>query len=537
MERFSAKIVMLHGYRRAGLALIAGAFLALAQAPFDFFFAGFISIPLLVWLLDGAAADRKGRFLSSIRPAFSVGWFFGFGYFLAGLWWVATALLVDAEQFAWAIPLAITVLPAGLALFYALATASARIFWSDGLGRVFALAASFGIFEWLRGTILTGFPWNPVGFAGMPTPILMQSVHAVGSASMNILVVLLFAVPALLSTRRHLMPGAAGGFLLLAMHLGYGYWHMQQPVDDADKKPLNVRVVQPAIDQSEKWDGAVRDRIFSTLLDLSRQPNTESRAPSELIVWPETSIPFLLTDRPDALVQIADMLKAGQMLIAGAVREEQDPSVANGVVYYNSMIAIDDAGVIADAVDKVHLVPFGEYMPFEEQLARWGITKIVPLPASFRPGTQSSLSILDGIIASGFICYEIIFPGEVGRSADGAGLIINITNDAWFGTTPGPYQHFRQAQIRAVETGLSVIRAANSGISGLIDPRGHVVGALSLNSKGFVDVTAMTRPGHKIPAAQHNLIFLSLLITLGLFSFGLSGVYRRKISLNIRHSN
>jgi apolipoprotein N-acyltransferase len=484
MERLAGRIILLWGWRRALVAFLAGAIAVLGQPPYDFFAAGFVSFPILVWLLDGATAFPPSGLMRRLAPAFAIGWWFGFGYFAAGLWWVGGALLVEADAFAWALPLAVLGLPALMAVFYGIAAVLARLLWSDGIGRLAALAAAFGIGEWLRTVLLTGFPWNAIGYIAMPDPLFMQSVAATGTMGMNVLAVFVFSMPALLAARSHRMTGAALAILLVAAHVGFGYWMLSRPVQ-ADTKELIVRIVQPAVEQDEKWDQAVRDRIFKTLLDLSVAPQEAGAKPANLILWPETSIPFLLTDRPDALTAIGEMLQPGQLLLAGIVREE----AAGGSEprYYNSVVAINDAGEMVDAVDKVHLVPFGEYLPFQGLLEQVGIQKIVALPMDFASGAERhALALPGGLKGVAFICYEIIFPDLVGQDARDADVIVSVTNDGWFGNTPGPYQHFRQAQIRAVETGKPLIRAANTGISGIIDARGRVVDALAMKAQGTV---------------------------------------------------
>ncbi|WP_274626227.1 apolipoprotein N-acyltransferase [Arvimicrobium flavum] len=491
MEGFAGRIVLLWGWRRVLTAFLAGALAALGQAPYDFFAVGFVSFPVLVWLLDGATACSPAGLLKRLRPAFATGWWFGFGYFVAGLWWVGGALLVEADAFAWALPLAVLGLPALLAVFFGLAAVLARLFWGEGVGRIAALAAAFGVAEWLRAVAFTGFPWNPVGYIAMPVPLLMQSVGVVGTMGMNVLAVFVFSMPALLAARSHRAAGAALAALLAVAHVGYGAWALSWPAPAGENK-LSVRIVQPSIDQSEKWEGSVRDRIFKTLLDLSALPVAEGQPKPELILWPETSLPFLLTERPDALVAMGELLQPGQMLMAGIVREEGG-APSGSARYYNSVVAINDAGVIVDAVDKVHLVPFGEYLPFQDILGELGLQKVVTLPLDFAAGSaRHAMTLPGGMRGVPFVCYEIIFPTLVAADTGAADVIINVTNDAWFGDTPGPYQHFRQAQIRAAESGLPVLRSANNGISGVIDARGRVVDALAIDARAVIDATVAT---------------------------------------------
>jgi apolipoprotein N-acyltransferase len=517
MERLAGKVILLWGWRRALVALLAGALAALSQPPFDFFAACFIAFPVLVWLLDGAAS-QPGEGLSRrlLRP-FLIGWWFGFGYFLAGLWWTGAALLVEAELFAWALPLAVLGLPALLGLFYGFATLVARLFWNDGAGRIAALAAAFAAAEWLRGFVLTGFPWNAIGQAAMPVPLMMQSVGVVSMAGINALAVFVFAAPALLASRRGRIPAFAIAALAAALHVGYGAWRLAG-AEAAPDTLLHVRIVQPSIAQNEKWDAGVRERIFASLIELSARPVAAGAAEPDLIVWPETSVPFILSERPEALTALAGLLGDRQTLFAGAVRIEGERAEAR---YYNAIVAVDGEGEIVDATDKMWLVPFGEFMPFADLLSRIGVEKLVRSVSAFTPGSQRPLlTALPGVTALPFICYEIIFPGTAGFGDTQADFILNVTNDAWFGDTPGPYQHFRQAQIRAAEAGRPLVRAANNGISGVVDAYGRIVDAFALDAVGALDVAIprqrLSSPGRPELVGACIIVFFAAWAVLGL---------------------
>lgn len=490
MQRLSQRILLLSGWRRALVAFLAGAFTTLTLAPFHLFFVGFLTFPILVWLLDGAVGASDDNRFGRLWPAFSVGWWFGFGYFLMGLWWLANALLVEAPEFAWAIPLAVLGLPAVLAIFYALAAALARMLWSEGLPRMFVLAAAFGVMEWLRTFVFTGFPWNAIGQGFMPTPLLMQSVAISGSDAMNALTVLAFAIPAVFIARGR---SAFVGVLLLALmvggHAGIGYWRLNI-VPDAEPDGRIVRIVQPAIDQSEKWSPENAKSTFDNLLALSAAaPVSEDAVRPQIIVWPETSVPFILTNQPAAVAAIADTLQIGQTLVAGVVREETaDETEGAQALFYNSMTVIDSEGIITGAADKVHLVPFGEYLPLKEQLAQLGMKAVAAADRGYIGATQRrALDLPGGLKAIPLICYEVIFANEASRLTADDGVIINVTNDAWYGNTPGPYQHFHQSQLRAVELGLPMIRSANNGISAIIDAKGRTNEKMGYGKAGAID--------------------------------------------------
>ena len=492
MEWLADRVILAWGFRRALLAIGAGAFGVLALPPFGYFAAMFVSFTLLVWLVDGAAAPPGSGFLRRLWPAFMTGWLFGFGYFVAGLWWLGHALMIDAAEFAWALPLAILGLPAFLAVFYGLATALARLLWSDGVGRIAALAFGFGLLEWVRTFAFTGFPWNAIGYGMMPMPLMMQSAHVVGMLGVTTLAVFVFSAPALLGTRQGAIPGLSLAVLLFAAHLGYGYYalHLPDAAFRADAKAPVVRVVQPAIDQEDKMDSdADRKAIFEKHLSLSAAAPKDGGRKPDIIVWPETALPFILTDNQDALTRIAEVLDDDQVLITGAVRAE-DMGPGKPPRYYNSIYVIDGRGQIIGASDKVHLVPFGEYVPFENILDQFGIQNIVEMPGGFSAAAhRAMLALPSSVRLYPLLCYEIIFPDEMTPDIAKADAIVNVTNDAWFGDTPGPYQHFQQARVRAVEYGLPLIRSANTGISALVDAHGRLISGIDLNQQGFVDAT------------------------------------------------
>lgn len=526
LDRIAGDIILLWGFKRNMLALICGALLTLALPPFNFFAVGFVSFPILLWLIEGAVPGPNAHGALRLYPSAVVGWFFGFGYFVVGLWWLGNAVIAESWEFAWALPLAVFGLPAGLAFFFAGSAMLARSVWGRGIGAAAALAFGFGIGEWLRGILFTGFPWNSLGLTIMPAPVLMQSTSVFGITGMNALAVLVFALPGVAALSRWKLLGPLLALLLVGGQFLFGYQRLgSAPAIETAGGPI-VRIVQPSVSQSEKWDGTVRDRIFADYLKMTAQAPEADKAKPVLIVWPETAVPFLLTERPDALAALGEALSPGQTLLAGAVRQEGNRNEGEIVRYYNSMLAINDDGEVIDAADKVHLVPFGEYLPLEDLLGSFGLRQLVSTPGGFSAGAgvhRLNLPGLPEILPQ--ICYEIIFPGAL-ESTSRLGVAVNITNDAWYGATPGPYQHFRLAQIRAVESGVPVVRAANNGISGVIDGYGRVVGALPLNAVAVLDMPLPGRPHPTLYAAHGARIIFSLFATF-LAICGLTNLRRR----------
>ncbi|WP_181700783.1 apolipoprotein N-acyltransferase [Chthonobacter albigriseus] len=496
MRSVADAVILSWGWRRFLVAFVAGALSALSLAPIHAAPILLLTIPVLVLLLDGAIAPAAHG-VRRARPAAAVGWWFGFGYFLAGLWWVGAAFLVDAEAFGWMMPFAVVALPAGLALFFAFGTLIARFLWVESPMRIFALAVGLTTAEWLRGHVLTGFPWNLLGQAAGFTDVTAQAASVVGVYGLTALTLVVAAAPVVLldAPRRRWTRQAALGIaaLLLAADVGYGVLrlaHAGAP-GDAVIPDMRVRIVQPAIAQSLKWDPDEAKKTLDTLVELSdlkTGPETLGAISFTHIIWPETAVPFFLTEEPQALSQIGDMLPVGTTLITGAPRVV--PGGDGAKQYFNSVYVVDDRGRIVDAYDKAHLVPFGEYLPMEDVLGRIGLKQLVQSVGGFSSGPGLRTLVIPGAIKVGFlICYEIIFPGAATAAEDRPSILINVTNDGWFGATSGPYQHLDQARLRAIEEGIPVLRAANTGISAVVDPYGRVVAQEGLGNRGTVDST------------------------------------------------
>ena len=492
VAELSDRFTLAWGRTRVFAALAAGGIAALSMAPTGTYAwpAIFIAFPMLVWLIDGAGAGG-GR---GIAAAAGIGWWFGFGYFLAGLWWVGAAFLVDADKFAWLLPVAVAGLPAGLALFTAAGTALARALWCRGPARVVALAVGLTAAEWLRGHLLTGLPWNSFGYALAADIRLAQGAALGGLWSLTFLAIAVGALPALLadSPRETARPWrwvGLGALILAALALYGGVRLARTEVGTATG--VRLRLMQPNLPQDQKFRYAAKDAVMAHYLQLSdlskRAPGTP---PITHLIWPESAFPFFLHREPDALAQIADLLKSGAYLITGAARLEQHAEgqgLRNDV--FNSVQIVDPAGSIVATYDKVHLVPFGEYLPFQAALEAIGLEQLTRVRGGFAAGTRHrALAVPGAPPAAALICFEIVFPGEaVPEGAPRPGWILNLTNDGWFGMTSGPYQHFAQARLRAIEEGLPVVRVANTGISAVIDPLGRITAALPLGSAGVID--------------------------------------------------
>jgi apolipoprotein N-acyltransferase len=520
-------VIRARGWRRALIAFLAGAASTLALAPFYAWPAMLATFPLLVWLIDGAATARRG----GAGAAFATGWCFGFGYFLAGLYWIGYAFLVDAKTFGWLLPIAVTALPAGLAVFTGMGVVLARALWSAGASRIVTLAAALSAAEWLRGHVLTGFPWNAYGYA-LTTPLpLAQSVAVFGVWGLTFIAVAVFASPAALADRRSRpwLPVVCAAVTLAALAF-YGTVRLaRNPLAVADG--VRLRIVQPNLPQDEKFNYGAKQQIMDRYIALSeraegaggaaaraspRRPGSPTGAGAgglgpafgnaTHLIWPESAFPFFLRREPAALAAIAEMLAPGRVLITGAA-SLAEPVPGRGLRAYNSVYVIDHTGTILQSYDKLHLVPFGEFLPFQDALERLGLTQLTKVQGGFLAGDRRRKIALPGAPdVLMLICYEIIFPGEAVPPGERPDWLLNVTNDAWFGISSGPYQHFQQARVRAIEEGLPLVRAANDGISAVVDPVGRIIASLPLGREGVLDsglpratnVTTYTRIGDKL---------------------------------------
>jgi apolipoprotein N-acyltransferase len=496
ITRLAHWIVLSWGWRRALVAFSAGAVSVLAMAPFDAWPVLFFTFPILVWLVDGAAGGRLG----GLPSAAIAGWWFGFGYFLAGLYWVGYAFLVDAKIFGWLLPFAVIALPAGMACYTAFGLALARMLWTRGPTRLIALAVALTAAEWLRGHLFSGFPWNVYGYALTGPAVLAQSAALIGIWGLTFIAVAVFASPAVLTderadTRRRWLPVALG-IVLLAALAGYGAMRLNR-TPTAFVDGVRLRIMQPNLQQDQKFNYGAKQKVMSQYLELSdRSTGPQSGGVRDVthLIWPESAFPFLLTREPDALAQIAALLPEGTVLITGAVRAPEAPPGQTIERAYNSIYVIDHDGSILSVYDKIHLVPFGEYLPFQNFLEKLGLMQLTKLPGGFIAGERRrAMEVPRAPRMLPLLCYEIIFPGEVKPEGARPGWLLNLTNDGWFGISSGPYQHLQQARVRTIEQGLPLVRAANTGISAVIDPLGRVIKSLPLGVEGIMDASLPRR--------------------------------------------
>ncbi len=499
IDRLAGWVRTRTGWRGALLAFAMGAISVLAMAPFHVWPVLCLTFASLVWQIDGAIGRRvvpAGSWRKSPwLAAATVGWWFGFGYFFAGLFWIGEAFLVEADKFAVLLPLAVTSMPAGLALFWAVATAAASLAWRPGLARVLALALALGAVEWLRGHVLTGFPWNVIGYALTYPLSLMQWASLLGIYGLTLVTVFVLAAP-LVTWADGGATRARGVTILIATVLvlmAGGHWSLAYHGSEPWKDKPRIRIVQPSIPQREKWQAQHQRRIFDLHLALTTKNAAgieDGAAGVDLIIWPEAAMPFLPLDTPEAIEAIGKVLPLGAHLVSGGLRthpEDADKPL-DAKRFYNSLIAFGAGGQAVAIYDKIHLVPFGEYLPLARWLDAIGLEPLTRRRGGFNTGISPRplMTVLPNLPFAPLICYEAIFPGAVVQGRRPM-FLVNVTNDGWFGNTTGPRQHLHQARVRAVEEGLPLLRVANNGISAVIDTQGHILHRLDMDVVGVID--------------------------------------------------
>jgi apolipoprotein N-acyltransferase len=462
----------------------AGVVAATGQAPFDLWILSLIGLGLGLLRVSLAGTARQG---------FCRGWAFGLGYFALALSWIIEPFLVDLARHGWMAPFALIGMAGGMALFWG-AAGGISVRLRMGLwGAAVLLAAA----EFLRSYIFTGFPWALIGHIWIETPVA-QWAAIIGPQGLTLLAVL-FGAAFVMPRNRGWRGGAVGLSFALLWIGGTGLQGAPEVLTD---RPV-VRLVQPNAPQHQKWDPVHIPTFFRRQIAA-----TEAEPRPDLIIWPETSVPVIL-DRAEATLSAMAEAAGGVPVVFGIQRFE-------GRKIYNSAALLDSTGRVGQIYDKYHLVPFGEYVPFGNVMARFGIHGMAATQGDgFSAGPGAQLMELGRLgRALPLICYEMVFPNDVASASERPDFLMQLTNDAWFGEFSGPYQHLAQARLRAIEQGVPVVRAANTGISAVIDTKGRVLAALSLGMTGHLDHPLPEPASRTIYSVTGDFFALSALITL-----------------------
>lgn len=447
--------------------------------------------PLLIAGLSGLyilLANIKGSAL-----AFGLGWMFGFGYFLFSLSWIGNALLVENNDYRWAYPLALCGLPALLAFYTGCASLIARKADLKKLTGFFFFVGIFGLFEWLRGVLFTGFPWNLFGYSWAGTLEMAQLVSFIGIYGLSLLTIAAFALPGFITVNADKPPRVwvTGVMIFAALLAGYVFGDSRL-ANNPTRFDTSTRivVVQPDIRQADKWQQNLLNKNYLTHLNVTRDAGRElslnraEKTPHTFVVWPESAITPRIFDslqKPTLMSDVLESFGGDAYLISGIMRRDFD---GRETVYYNSLLVLNERDEIPYVYDKHHLVPFGEYIPFSS------VVNIAPLVQfiGLRSGPGPAIIAPDAAPAfMPLICYEGIFP-NITMPLDNQDIswLVNVTNDAWYGVSAGPHQHLKQVSFRSIEQGLPLARSANTGISAIIDPYGRILEDIPYNTRGHI---------------------------------------------------
>ncbi|GIL39247.1 apolipoprotein N-acyltransferase [Roseiterribacter gracilis] len=505
VARLAARVEGFSVRKHLAAAFVAGAISTLALPPVGLAPILFLTFPFLFLLLH---ATKTGR------GAFFTGWAFGFGWFAISLYWISASLFVDISSFWWLLPFSATALPAGLAIYWALAARITHVIPRDRvLARITALAVTLSVAEFLRGHVLTGFPWNLPGYAWVDWSPVIQITSVIGIYGLTALTLLAALSPAALMVGRRAPFGCA--VLVFALLTLWGAHRIGTGPHD-EVANAHVRLVQPNIAQTLKWQPDQLRANFQRHLELAREQT--GQVPN-VVIWPETAVPFVIQDEPDVRNVMGWATPPGGITISGALGRDDEKRI------YNSLLALDAKGDIVARFDKFHLVPFGEYVPLRRFIPLKGLAEVSGGDFGSGPGPRTIP--LPGLpAASPLICYEVIFPDAAVDATARPGWLLNVTNDGWFGHTAGPHQHLAIARVRAVEQGLPLARAANTGISAMVDPYGRITASLPLGEMGVVDAN-LPAALNPTPYSHHgNTIFWAISVLLTACS--LTGLRNRK---------
>lgn len=504
-QRYLYQLRLFEEWQTLLLCFACGGASAFAFAPLRYWFLLPLALSLFYLMLDAAPARRH---------AILRGFFFGYGYFMAGTWWIANALTVDIDKFGWLIPISIGGLSAIMALWFALL--GWLVWWrrsGHGMVDLIRFLLLWVLVEYLRMLGMFGFPWNLLGYSAQVSDAVSQlaSITGIFGLSLLVLAVALIPVPWLKQRVKRRASLMYTGIVVVALAFSAIYGAVRLP-DEVSLSDAWVRVVQPNIPQDMKWTQAGRLESLRIHAQLSQQPSRSGAIPST-ILWSETALPFTIF--PDSVwpSRLGSLLPPNSVLISGAVRADD----ADGELkLWNSIVGIHSNGQLLGYYDKRQLVPFGEFVPLRKVLP---LEKITPGSVDFSRGSVIDALRFSHVPAFGaLVCYEVIFPDISAHAGNRPDWLFNATNDAWYGDSPGPYEHFSISRMRAVEQGLPLVRAANTGISGVIDPFGRPLAMLPLNSRGILDEKLPLPLKATVYARFGNVPLLMLLACLWMFT-------------------
>lgn len=456
-----------------------------------------------------------------LRHLAAVGYWFGFGFFSVGFYWIGNALLVDAGQTGWLYPFVLFLNGAFFGLFTILPLVLMKLGKTPAAKVLFLTAGWFLSTEWLRSVFLTGFPWNALSSVLAFSPLWLQTLSWWGTYGLSMVVLLTAALPAVYINRpdKKNMYALVLPVLFIFLLFGCGKYLLARQEQSETGRQIRVRLVQPSISQSMKWRKGTAEKNLAEYINLSRAAGLEN---VDFVVWGETASPFNLVYDMEHRVLVQEAVPPQGYLLAGMLQDGYDGKTGDYVLY-NSLAVMDYFGQIHDVYSKNHLVPFGEYIPLRQYLPQW-IRPLTNMVGQFAKGEKyQTIKVDDYPEFAPLICYEIIFSGQIVRRQNKPKWAVVLTNDGWYGISAGPYQHLAAAQMRAAEEGMSVVRSANSGVSAVINPYGVITSRIGLAERGYVDDIVKTGLSHQTIFGQYGnlipfLLSCFLMLLAGLFN-------------------
>lgn len=501
LEALAHRIGALKGWRRCAAAFGFGVMSTLTLAPFFFFPLIVPSFSGLYFLLQAAPTRRR---------LFWDGWWWGWGYYMTGLYWFCVALMTDVESFGWLMPFALFGLTGIIAIYSGAACLLMRFVRATGIARIYCFSVIWMCVEFARGYWFSGFPWNLIGYSFGFSDTSLQLAALMGAYGLSWYAVLLGTSAAMLLERRGIMTAAAV-WASFAIGLAWGHGRIaganEIPQERRYVNDVLLRLVQGDISQPHKWDPKLQMEGLRQYIDLSQSPGIEEVTH---IIWPETAVPYTLQSGTKLAKMLGSFIPPGSYLITGSLRMEGDEANWN---IWNSLMAVDHSGEVVGSYDKIRLVPFGEFQPLRDYVPKSWMTPVGD--KDFSRGANEQKLDWPGLPPMlPLICYEAIFPEMSMPRHARPKMLLTVTNDAWFGTSSGPYQHFHMARMRAVEQGVPLVRVANTGITAVVDSVGQIVSYMPLGAKGFLDVRLPVSQADPTFYAQYGGVLVKLLIIL-----------------------
>ena len=489
------------------IPFVLGLITSFSLPPYSFFYLNFITLPLL--LVFFISNYKNGKWIS-----FNIGWMFGFGYFISNLYWITNSLTFE-ENFKPLIPIALILIPLFLGGFYGVVTFVCSFF---SLNKKFSSILIFSIFfsliEFVRGFILGGFPWNLIAFAWTDYLSILQILSFIGTYAFNLLTLTIFLIPTIILFN-HKKKTKLLFLILTTVLLIANFFHGSIILKNNEKvNPRNlnfvIKIISPKIEIKRFFENENPEKIISELVQLSKPNNIEKT----IFIFPEGALTSVYLEDLKNYSYIFSENYSDQHKIIMGINSTEDNKV------FNSMVVLDSSLNILAKYNKNKLVPFGEFLPFENFFRKFGLKKITQGYNSFSSDVERKIININNINFVPLICYEIIYSGKINKTNSDFDLILNISEDGWFGNSVGPYQHFSHSIFRSIEEGKNLIRSANNGISAFINPKGQIIKQIKSTERGVMEIKSFEQTKKTLFSSFGNKIFFYfLLIYISLFFF------------------